>query len=1123
MADERAVPFGAQLRAYRRRAGLSQRELAERAGLGVTTVRDLEQGRTRQPQPPSVRALAAALGLDGREAAALRDGAVPAEPAPEDGAAGEEQGAVRVGLLGPLTLRRGPAEVPLGRGGRRLVLARLALSANATVPVHELVDLVWGDRPPADTHQSLQTYVSRLRWALDPARSGGAAGTALRLGAGGYQLALSAEQLDVAEFRGLVDAARRAAGAQDALALLERALGLWRGAPLADVPEMSDHPLTTALADEQVAVALRYADLAAAAGAYGRALPRLRVLAAAHPLHEPLHARLVTALAGAGLQADALAAYDSIRRRLADDLGIDPGAELAAAHGKVLRQEISTPQPAAQPAAQPDARPADPLAVPEAPGPPYPAPRQLPVPPRLLTGRMAELADLGNLQDASAVVITAIDGMAGVGKTALAVQAAHRMAHRYPDGQLFIDLHGYTDGVAPVEPGEALGWMLRSLGVPGERIPDDVDQRAGLYRSLLADQRVLIVLDNAVTEAQVTPLLPGASGCLVLITSRRRLSGLDHAQTLSLDVLPPADAVALLRQAAGEGRLSGQRPGLVDELTELCGRLPLAIWIAAARLRSHPTWDLGHLVGRLRDRQHRLVELTAGQRSVTATLDLSYQDLSTDLRRTYRRLGLHLGPDFDPYAAAALLDADMQETGRLLERLLEAHLLQEPVPGRYRFHDLTRAHAVRTATEDETEAQVRWALDRLLDYYRHTAALAMDSAHPYEARQRPQVPAAQTPRPRLPDPAAALGWMDEELHTLLAAARYAADHDRPEYLLQLATLLSLHLLSVGRYRDAETLHERALATARATGRRTAELGALAVLGQTYWRLGRYDQAIDFHQQALDLARATGNRISEPTALVGFGLVNLGRGRYHEANDYYVEALPLARATGNRSAELDALAGLGFVHRLLGRYDQAIDCYEEALPLARATGHRKGELTALVGIGHVRLAQGRYDEAVDRYEHALPVARTTGNRTAELDGLVGLGHIRCRQGRFAQAAELYRRLYDIAYEIGDPNWQFEAWHGQGRLQYATGHPDVALTHLERALALSTELTNPVDQARSHDGLAHAHHALGDDERARTHWQRALDILTGLGMEQTDGELTRASIRAHLADPPAAGSA
>ncbi|WP_063762346.1 tetratricopeptide repeat protein [Streptomyces sp. NRRL F-5123] len=1112
MADGRPVSFGARLRGYRRRVGLSQRELAERAGLGVTTVRDLEQGRTRQPQLPSVRALATALGLDGHEAAALRHAAVVEEPAGEHAAAAEQQGTVRVGLLGPLTLRRGPAEVALGRGGRRLVLARLALSANATVPVHELVDLLWGGHPqPADTHQLLQTYVSRLRPSLDPARPGRTADSVLRLGPGGYRLVLSEQQLDVTEFRELVRAARRA-DPQDALALLEKALGLWRGFPLADVPEMSAHPLVTALADEQVEAALRYADLAALSGGYGRALPGLRVLAAAHPLHEPLHARLVLALAGAGLQADALAAYDSIRRRLADDLGIDPGDELAAAHGKVLRQEITAA----------GARPARGRAAPEPPGPSYPAPRQLPAPPRLLTGRVGELADLGSLHDASAVVITAIDGMAGVGKTALAVQAAHRMAHRYPDGQLFIDLHGYTDGVAPVEPGEALGRVLRSLGVPGERIPADVDQRAGLYRSLLADQSVLIVLDNAATEAQVTPLLPGASGCLVLITSRRRLSGLDHAQTLSLDVLPPSDAVALLRQAAGEHRLTGQRPGLVDELAELCGRLPLAIWIAAARLRSHPTWELEHLVGRLRDRQHRLVELTAGQRSVTATLDLSYQDLSADLQRTYRRLGLHLGADFDRYAAAALLDAGEQETGRMLEQLLEAHLLQEPVPGRYRFHDLTRAHAVRTATEGETEADARRAMDRLLDYFRHTASVAMEAAHPHERGQRPQVPAARTPCPPLPDQAAALRWLDDEWHTLLAAARYA-EHDRPEYLLHLATTVSQHLFTRGRFHDVETLHERALATARATGHRAAELGALAGLGQVYWFLGRYDRATDCHQQALRLARATGNRISESYALVGLGLLHLAQGRFDRATDHYEQALRLARATGNRTAELDALAGLGHICRLLGRYDRATECYEEALPLARATGYVTGESNALAGLGHVHLALGRYDRATECYEEALPLAYATGSVTGESNALAGLGHVHLAQGRYGRAADMYRRLQDIAHESGVLNWQFEAWQGQGRLQHATGHPDVALTHHERALALATELDHPEDRARAHDGLAHAHAALHQYDQARTHWQRALEILDRLGVDRTDGETTPASIRAHLADSASLGGA
>ncbi len=381
----------------------------------------------------------------------------------------------------------------------------------------------------------------------------------------------------------------------------------------------------------------------------GPVLATLPNLASDNPLVEPLTEVLMRALHAAGRTSDALDLYTRIRTRLAEELGTDPGPELQKLHQALLRGEVE---------------PASPVA------PSAPVPRQLPTPPQMFSGRAMELAELGKIDDASTVVITAIDGMAGVGKTALALRAAHQMIDRYPDGQLFIDLRGYTHDVPPTEPGEALDRMLRSLGVSGEQIPADPDERAGLYRSRLADRRMLIVLDNAATEAQVAPLLPGAPGCLVLITSRRRLSGLDHTHTLSLDTLPLPDAITLLRLSVGDARLAGQPPDLVSELVELCGRLPLAIRIAAARLRSHSTWALEHLVERLRDQQHRLVDLAAGQRSVTAALDLSYQHLETDVQRAYRLLGLHFGPEVDPYAMAALLDATLLEAGQVLEQLL---------------------------------------------------------------------------------------------------------------------------------------------------------------------------------------------------------------------------------------------------------------------------------------------------------------------------------------------------------------------------------------------------------------------------------------------------------------------
>lgn len=371
-------------------------------------------------------------------------------------------------------------------------------------------------------------------------------------------------------------------------------------------------------------------------------------------------------------------------------------------------------------------------------------PRQLPLDTTSFTGRASEvdrlLALVSDSGSGSAVVISAIDGMAGIGKTALAVRVGHQLAKRFPDGQVFIDLHGFTGAVAPVEPADALDRLLRTLGVPGERIPAGLDDRAGLWRSLLADRRLLIVLDNAATEAQVAPLLPGVPGCLVLVTSRNRLAGLEATQVVSLDTLPVADAVILFARIADEDQLATESRSLVLEAVQLCGRLPLAIGIAAARLRRHRAWTVADLVARLHDADQRLAELADGARSVAAALAVSYEHLSPGQQHLYRLLGLHPGPDIDTYAAAALANTTAGDAGRLLDNLLDAHLLVEPATDRYVLHDLVRAHAASTAATTDTEPDRRAAVGRLLDHYRHTAAAAMDVAHPYECIRRPRVP-----------------------------------------------------------------------------------------------------------------------------------------------------------------------------------------------------------------------------------------------------------------------------------------------------------------------------------------------------------------------------------------------
>jgi DNA-binding SARP family transcriptional activator/tetratricopeptide (TPR) repeat protein len=859
-------------------------------------------------------------------------------------------------LLGPVEVSFDGRVQDVGPPQQRLVLAALAAEAGRLVSIEGLIDRVWDD-PPEQPRRTVQVYVSRIRRLLKTAEVLGQAPVAVLRQSGGYRLDIDPERVDVHRFQRLIGEARdRDCPEAQRLVLLGQALELWHGRPLADLPGRWADRVRYGLQQQYLDVVEAWALARLHAGDAGAVLPRLGELVGEYPLVESLAAAYMRALYAAGRPAEALEYYADIRRRLAEELGTDPSTELQRLHRQVLSADPALDPPATT------ARPGSQL-----------LPRQLPAPPHMFTGRIRELATLDPVQEASTVVISAIDGMAGVGKTALAVHVAHRVSGRYPDGQLFIDLHGYTRGVEPVGPGEALDRMLRALGVAGPQIPAGLDERAALYRTCLADRQMLIVLDNAATEAQVAPLLPGAPGCLVLITSRRRLAGLDQASILTLDTLPVPDAVTLFIRTVGEGGLSGQPPELLVELVELCGRLPMAIRIAAARMRSHPSWTLSYLVERMRDRQDRLGELETGQRSVTAALDMSYQDLNSDQQRMYRLLGLHPGADIDVYAAAALFDTTPWYAQRVLDGLLDAHLLHEPVAGRYRFHDLTRAHATRTALRDEPDHTLSAALDRLLDHCRHTASTAMGAAYPYEHDRRPQVPAAGTPSPDLRSPDSALEWLDTNLPNLLAVARYASERGNAEHVRHLSTTLHRHLRTRGRYHDAITIHELALSTARASGHQAGEMEALTGLGRLHLMQGRPTQATDHHQHALRIARSLGHRLGELDALSGLGLIHRMQGRFAPAADHYHQVLRIARALGDRLGELDALIGLGHIHRMQGRHTQATDHFEQALQIARAYGH-PGELEALTGLGAIHRLHGRYAQATDQYQQMLRIAR-----------------------------------------------------------------------------------------------------------------------------------------------------
>ncbi|HEX3650627.1 MAG TPA: BTAD domain-containing putative transcriptional regulator [Pseudonocardiaceae bacterium] len=569
----------------------------------------------------------------------------------------------RFRLLGPVEVGVGNRLVDIGAARQRCVLAVLLLDANRCQSVDQLVERVWGgSRLPERPRKAAQIYVSLLRTAL-----AGVDGVAIVRRPDGYLIELDERTVDVHVFHRLAAEARGNDDDDRAAALFERALGLWRGEPFGelDTPWLAD--VRDSLVQQRQAAERDLTDVQLRRGRHGLVLAQLSLWAQEHPLDERLAGQLMLALFRSGRQADALDVYRGLRGRLADELGTGPGHALHELHQRILTDDPSLSLPAGS------------VAI----------PRQLPAAPRWFTGRRAELDTLVGHPDTDGgvVVISAIDGMAGVGKTALAVLTAHRLATRYPDGQLFVDLHGHTQGFRPRTSADALDRLLRALGLPPERIPDDVEERAALYRQRLAGTRTLIVLDNAVDEAQVRPLLPGEHGCLVLVTSRRRLKGLDDAHALSLDVLPRSDALALVRTVAGRD------DPLLAEITELCGRLPLALRIAAALLRHRPMWSVAQLAGLLRDQHQRVGVLSDGERDLGAVFALSYQSLDDARRRTFRLLGLVPGPDTDAHATAALLGTDPDTATRLLEDLVDHNLLVPHAPGRYRMHDLIRLHA----------------------------------------------------------------------------------------------------------------------------------------------------------------------------------------------------------------------------------------------------------------------------------------------------------------------------------------------------------------------------------------------------------------------------------------------
>ena len=941
------------------------------------------------------------------------------------------------GLLGPLSVRDGARPVVVSAPRQRVLLAALLLSAGRVVSVDALAEMLWGNELPAGARGALHSAVQRLRSTLGPSGSG-----LVDTQPPGYLIQIGDGELDVQRFGVL--AARGHAAAEGGLwaeagGLLREALGLWRGEPLADVSSQVLRSREVPPLENQRMQALGVridADLHL--GRHCEVAAELGQLVVAHPLREHFHAQLMLALYRGGRQADALAAYQDVRRVLAAELGVDPGPQLRLLHQRILAADPGLLLAAGGQVPGSTSATLSPLAA----GPPSPAPldgagsapepvvpRQLPAATRHFAGRTKALGVLAGLaaeatQASRAVVVSTIDGTAGVGKTTLAVHFAHQVAEHFPDGQLYVNLRGFDPAGPPMTSLEAIRLFLDALAVPAARIPASLDAQVGLYRSLLAGQRMLVLLDNARDVDQVRPLLPATPGCLVIVTSRSQLTSLvaaESAYPLTLDVLTDAEAHELLTRRLGPERVASD-PAATDKLLELCARLPLALSIAAARTASQPTLSLASLTADLRDAGGRLDALDAGHAAanVRAVFSWSYQQLDATAARVFRLLGLHPGPDIGADAVASMAGLPLRERRAGLGELARAHLLAEQTLGRFAFHDLLRAYAAERAHCDDSEAEQRAATHRMLDHYLHTAHSAAMLLHP---TRRPVTLAALQPGvepQRLGDAGQAMAWFEAERRVLMAAATRALEAGFDTHAWQIPWALARFLDMRGYWHDWAVTERTALAATERLGDRVAWASAHQRFGFACARLGGYDDAHAHLGHALSIYGELGDRAGQANAHNALAVTLQYQGRDGEALGHARQALELFTAAGYLPGQALALNAVGWFHTRLGDHRQALSYCGQALGLLHTLGNRQAEASTLDSLGYAHQHLGHHTEAVECYQRALDLHRETGDRSGQAETLGHIGDARYAAGHLRGARTAWEEALSILDDLHHPD-------------------------------------------------------------------------------------------------------
>ncbi|WP_438319600.1 AfsR/SARP family transcriptional regulator (plasmid) [Streptomyces sp. HUAS TT3] len=995
-------------------------------------------------------------------------------------------GPLRFNILGPLEGWAGGVKLRLGGTIQERVLVALLLEPGKMLPVSRLVDTAWDEDPPATAAHQIRKAVADLRRRIPGGRE------VVVTEGPGYRVAVTDTQLDLGEFGTRVHAAKEAVAAgrpAHAVEMLRAALALWRGPLLAGEGGPVIETASVVLEESRLAAAEQFFDLRLSLGEAADVVVDLRGLVHQHPLHETLRGQLMLALYRSGQQAAALEEYTKVRELLVEELGVDPGPQLTRMYEGILQEspELAGAGPSS-------------LAVLPAPAPEESrAPCTLPNDLADFTGRERELQDLlhyARTENKQATRIVALDGMGGSGKTSLAVRAAHRLTPDYPDGQIHIDLRGYTPGEQPITTGAALDTLLQAMGVPGHRIPEDVVGRATLWRATLVGRRLLLLVDNAADTAAIRPLLPASPGCLVLVTSRARLVDLDGAEWISIDIMAPEESAALVADTLGVQRVAAE-PGAAAELARLCGHLPLALRIATARLRNRPRWTLAYLVDRLRDETRRLDELSSGERSVAATLRLSYQTLDEESRTAFRILALHPGGDIDVHSAAALLGVDTRDAEDILERLLDVHLVQQPEIGLYTLHDLVRSFA-QSLRGEPTERADAGALERLLDYYLTATEAACEILFPGRRRRPTGLVEWTAELPDFRDAERTQAWFTREHAGLLSIVALAERLGYDRHAVCLARNIVFQLNARGQLHEFAELCRLAVTAARRLGDLALLAVSLSNLGVACWKLGRLGEGVTVAEEGRDVAARMGDLQTEAHSESTLGLYKSLLGQFPEALAHLRRAVACERELNSPRAEAESLTALSALYEQWGRHREAVEAARRAVDLAVQLGRRGIELVALTdlafahtGLGEYEAAdralaraRGLYDESMDQGHAAMALALSAD--TAQ------------RLERPEQATGFADRALALVREGSSPLRQAKVENMIGRVLQRKREHARALDLHSSAYELASGVGYRIEEAYALAGMARAAAALGAGEEAAEHEAAAEELFSAMGV-------------------------